>query len=263
LSVPSDPNLDGLFVYSEDERRAAAEWFYARVYNATYDVAGWLGRLVTDAPDNVANQMVNCFALDWCGDELGSDSADSDRWKNPGVGIAIAPDDILNWDAPPGGVYGYNEFIAYIPRVFNPVWRWEDESFRCQKLANDIKDLESEISELADLLKTGSDKAKINADMDVLKRQVSNKQNVAGCNGGVTTVPTPPPVTPTPTPAACPATEPENNSSCDGRVNRQSCFYRLVDCPCERRTLHAQIRAVCRQNRWVLPEDPCAAIKCK
>ncbi len=243
---PSDPNLRGLFIYSEDERRAAAEWFYTQVYNGAYEESGWLGRLLTDAPDNTANQMVNCFAFDWCGDELGSASQDSDRWKNPGTGIAVSPDDILNWDAPPRGVYGYNEFIAYVPRAFNPVWRWEDKTFGCQKLANDIQELESEISELRDLLKTAPDKSKINSDIDKLQQQLSIKRSVGGCNGGAPSVPTTSPDAPTPTPGACPATEPENGSPCDSRVNRQSCFYRLIECPCERRTLHAQIRAVCR-----------------
>ena len=48
----------------------------------------------SDIRDDVASQVVNCFASDFC-----SESAkDSERWKDPGDGMAVSPDDLLSWD---------------------------------------------------------------------------------------------------------------------------------------------------------------------
>ncbi|MDR4498972.1 MAG: hypothetical protein MRK02_13800 [Candidatus Scalindua sp.] len=143
-SHPSSPAKRGLFIYSEGERRAAGDWLYNEVYNAFYEEAGWFGRLFTDAPDDGANQIVNCFGFDWCGEEAyrhfipsltdqtlhseptgGSHSKDSDRWKNPGIGVALAPDDIrFNWDLPPTGLYGAAQNIAYRTGRYIRVHRW-------------------------------------------------------------------------------------------------------------------------------------------
>ncbi|MEM9293820.1 MAG: hypothetical protein AAGD01_19235 [Acidobacteriota bacterium] len=125
-------NRNGLYLYSADERLAAGTWLYDEIYNQFYDQAGWFGRLLTDAPDDGANQVVNCFAFDWCGDDDGiswdgeENAKDSDRWRqDPGVGIAVSPDDISHWDLPTqGGLYGLTETIAYRPGGYRPTYRW-------------------------------------------------------------------------------------------------------------------------------------------
>jgi hypothetical protein len=123
---------NGLYLYSEEERRTAGYWLYDRIYNQVYqheDVGYW-GRAATDAPDDAANQMANCFAFDWCGSEPDMefegepDAKDSERWQNPGQGTAVSPDDLTQWDAPPGGVYGLTEHMAYNPGEYVRVHRW-------------------------------------------------------------------------------------------------------------------------------------------
>jgi hypothetical protein len=138
---PLDPGKRGLYVYQEDERRDAGEFIYNETYNLAYEESGWLGRIATDAPENLGNQICNCFAFDWCGDnedrfffttsqdllsEQGDgDVEDSDAWRTPGVGIALSPDDILNnWDRPPGGVYGHQEELEYRESRWVRVHRW-------------------------------------------------------------------------------------------------------------------------------------------
>jgi hypothetical protein len=121
--VPTTP--DGLFFYREDERRSAAEFLYRTVYNTVdheavqgadqlgkdiangidggagkalgYVIGLGLGTVIgwaSDIRDDVANQMVNCFASDDCSE----DAKDSDKWKSPGDGQAVSPDDLLSWD---------------------------------------------------------------------------------------------------------------------------------------------------------------------
>lgn len=127
-----DPNLDGLYLYTEEERRLAGMWLYETVYNKVYESerVGDLGRFLADVPSDTANQITNCFAFDWCGSEPGMefegepDSKDSERWRNPGRGVAISPDDMLQWDAPPTGVYGSWEYMNYRPGRFARTYRW-------------------------------------------------------------------------------------------------------------------------------------------
>ena len=98
---------DGLYFYTEPERKAGAEWLWDYYYNLAYEKAGWLGTLFTDAPSDVANEIVNCFANDTC-------KKDSVAWQTPGVGRSVSPDNIFFWDSPQtGGVYGYNEKLIY------------------------------------------------------------------------------------------------------------------------------------------------------
>lgn len=125
---------DGLYYYTAEERLAAASWLYDYFYNVAYEEAGWWGRLFTDAPDNLANQMCNTFGFDWSGeDEDGNPSYNSDRWKDPGDGRAVSPDDIKNyWDAPTlrdgsiHGLYGYSEKLIYRPArlEYRRISRW-------------------------------------------------------------------------------------------------------------------------------------------
>lgn len=155
--VRSSP-ADGLYFYDVTERKNGAEVLYAYLYNkvshelalitsATDDfwwvgaagtpvlgpigalsaigAAGSSGTLVkwaTDAPDDVANQVTNCFASDFCSE----DAKDSDAWKEPGNGVAVSPDNVLDhFDSPAtGGPYGYSEKMVYRGRDFRPVYEW-------------------------------------------------------------------------------------------------------------------------------------------
>lgn len=131
---PHVPNTakNGIYIYSSDERLAAGNWLYDRVYNEYYDndAVGWWGRLWTDAPDDAANQIVNCFAFDWCGSEPEMefegepDAKDSQRWKNPSLGTAVSPDNLTQWDAPPAGVYGHTENMHLRPGEYVRIHRW-------------------------------------------------------------------------------------------------------------------------------------------
>lgn len=166
LPTPGDVQggpADGLFFYDSDERKAAADALYSSLYNkvvmelekleAKTDDYWWasagggallfgapgaaLGFLgtettgttitwATDAPDDVANQVVNCFASDYCSE----DAKDSERWQDPGNGFSVSPDDIVNYyDAPnadgSGGVYGYHERLVYRGKRFRPKFTWQ------------------------------------------------------------------------------------------------------------------------------------------
>lgn len=120
---------DGLYRYTAAERQAAGRWLYQTVYDQVYAKAGWLGRLLTDAPDNYANQICNTFASDWAD----GGSKDSDAWKGTGPANAVSPDDTMFWDSPgPGNendfssVYGHAEELFYRPGTFQqvPIWHW-------------------------------------------------------------------------------------------------------------------------------------------
>lgn len=76
--------------------------------------------LISDMPDDLANQICNAFAFDRCE----TTAKDDDNWKNPGVRYAVSPDNIINSWAPPTlhedpavlhGLYGYNQRL--IPRM--------------------------------------------------------------------------------------------------------------------------------------------------
>lgn len=122
---------NGLYEYGEDERLKAGEWLYDRIYNQFYDESGWWGRLFTDAPDDGANQLVNCFGFDWCGEIPGfewdgeSNPKDSDRWRQPGTGAAVSPDDLTHWDLPTaGGLYGLTQIMTYRTGGYRPKYAW-------------------------------------------------------------------------------------------------------------------------------------------
>lgn len=136
-----DGTPDGLYVYRDDERTQAANWLHARVKTEVLenvkakvrDKVGDLGRLndllagvlngLADMADDVANQMCNAFASDWCDTE----AKDSDRWSAPGAGVAVSPDDTLRWDGPDvGGLYGYAVPAVYLPAIVEraPRYAW-------------------------------------------------------------------------------------------------------------------------------------------
>jgi len=115
--------LDGLYLYTEKERKDAGIWLYDEVYDQAAEEGGLLGDLInpfTDLYDDIASQVANCFANDNC-------DPDSEAWQNPGVGRAVSPDNILKfWDSPEtGGVYGYNEPIVYRSGGYMAVTTWQ------------------------------------------------------------------------------------------------------------------------------------------
>lgn len=100
--------LDGLYNYSAQERSDAGYWLYDTIYNQAYEKAGWLGEILTDGADDVANQFLNAFAKD------DADGKDSDAWKNVTDADAVSPDNMLWWDGPSlGGLYGFAEPAIY------------------------------------------------------------------------------------------------------------------------------------------------------
>ncbi len=109
--APGTP--DGLYTYTAEERRLAAEWLFDHVHHLAFEEAGWFGEAVSDAADNIANQVVNVFARDI------ADDTDSDEWKQIKDANAISPDNILMWDAPTvNGLYGFKEPLQYTePRL--------------------------------------------------------------------------------------------------------------------------------------------------
>ena len=136
-----DGTPDGLYFYTEDERTQAAHWFHERLHTEVLDnvkekvkdkigdigkfdeLFGGLINLFSDMADDVANQMCNAFASDWCD----TDAKDSDRWSSPGTGIAVSPDDTMRWDGPDtGGLFGYAVPAVYAPPTVEqgPKYAW-------------------------------------------------------------------------------------------------------------------------------------------
>lgn len=112
---------DGLYLYTEEERREAAKFVYKHVYDKAYEKAGALGMFVADVPDDCANQVTNTFAFDYADREFDDeDSKDSDKWKNPGIGRSVSPDDMkVFWDGPTAatdrihGLYGTTQRMVF------------------------------------------------------------------------------------------------------------------------------------------------------
>lgn len=127
--------MDGLYLYTEDERKDAAQWMYDYVHDKVLGIAGVGGQFLTDAPSDFANQMVNCFVWDFCGNldtgticrlsegarpegfdsqccsnpyaengevRLGCRSHDVSYWEDPRAGHAVSPDNFMFWDQPAG-----------------------------------------------------------------------------------------------------------------------------------------------------------------
>ncbi len=108
----------------------AADWLYNYFYNVAYQITGAGGVFLTDAASDLANQVSNTFAFDWTGwnDTYDDESKDSDRWTNPGVGRAVSPDNIMNWDKPTDfdgktvhGLYGFTEPLIYRQPTRSPI----------------------------------------------------------------------------------------------------------------------------------------------
>ncbi|MBL1216994.1 MAG: hypothetical protein D8M59_05800 [Planctomycetes bacterium] len=123
--------LDGLYLYQEDERLAASNTLWAYINDQVFLKNTGFAKfadIFNDMGKEIADQFVNCFAVDSCEPEGPA------LWKQATVGHAVSPDDILRyWDAPHMesgqhvGLYGYFEPLVYLPeykkRETNPT-RW-------------------------------------------------------------------------------------------------------------------------------------------
>jgi hypothetical protein len=123
---PVDPATpDGMFFYSAEKRKRGANHLYKAVYNTGASEMGdvaWIVALGTDVFDDVASQITNCFASDWCSEA----AKDSHRWSEPGVGRTVSPSDIALWDTPAqGGVLGHVEPLVYRGSRFEPQYVWQ------------------------------------------------------------------------------------------------------------------------------------------
>jgi hypothetical protein len=135
----TDPRTrDGLYFYTEDERSRAAQWLVGYLSDEIYKTAakegGWFGGLLneifSDMADDCAYQIANTFAFDLAD---GPEAIDEDRWRNPGPGRAISPDNLMFWDKPQESgrsLWGYFEplhhFSAHVEVV--PITKWRKTS---------------------------------------------------------------------------------------------------------------------------------------
>jgi hypothetical protein len=126
---------DGLYLYSAEERRAGADYLYNALYekiNKQLEEKGIIGEFLgatSDIRDDVANQIVNAFATDWCDTE----AKDSDNWKNTIASNAVSPDNILLWDSPlQKGLYGFASPLLVRPKIKENIIisRWRKVSNR-------------------------------------------------------------------------------------------------------------------------------------
>jgi hypothetical protein len=115
---------DGLYFYDAVNRRVGLEALYTFIYNNANDKTNVLGSLA-DAPDDIASQMANCFASDYCSEG----AKDSDNWMNPDVGRAVSPDNFLFWDSPrTGGSYGHSEHLRFRGSDHGWIYQWAPSS---------------------------------------------------------------------------------------------------------------------------------------
>jgi len=122
---PHIPGRPGLYAYGEAERKAAGSALFAGVWNLGKDkISWWNAPLSEPAVSRVANQVCNALAYDDCSHPWDWSDPGTDRWSSPGTGAAVSPDDLKNWDEPPGGVYGHNEPLAYVGTSYQRINRW-------------------------------------------------------------------------------------------------------------------------------------------
>jgi hypothetical protein len=129
LSAVDKDAYDGLYFYPELKRREAAEFMWASVFDMVM-MDSFFDPLFWPIAAGIANQLVNCFTWDDC------DSYDTDhtRWRNPGDGRTVSPDNILLWDPPTDqdgdgtidyGVYGHSERLVFRSGGYKRVYRWK------------------------------------------------------------------------------------------------------------------------------------------
>jgi hypothetical protein len=136
---------DGLYVYTEQERRVAAIWMANHVANKIDEQVPDAIRFLSPGGE-AGMQTSTCFAADVCSASEACPAGNpncsfTDQilgmvaiLENPGVGRAVAPDDFFSWDAPhsePGfaatvGAYGYSEQLYYRSGECLPTTKWKE-----------------------------------------------------------------------------------------------------------------------------------------
>jgi len=124
-----DASFDGIYRYSAGERIQAGTVLYNNVKNKIDSRVGSIAEYLFNVSDRTAGQLANCFALDVCwplpntGEPVLSSL--TRLWADSGEGCAVSPEDIRDyWDAPPKGIYGFEERIWYQPSGEGEVFRW-------------------------------------------------------------------------------------------------------------------------------------------
>ncbi len=122
--------LDGLYVYTEDERRAAGKYVMNYVNNQINDSVTTaqdvlLGLIHSDMITVASEQMMGCFAKDICDPDFYGGNLAEQILLHMGLGHAVSPDNFLAWDAAPTGAYGYSEIMRYRDGKCLPATRWK------------------------------------------------------------------------------------------------------------------------------------------
>jgi hypothetical protein len=110
--LPSTP--PGFFFYSEQKRSLAALVLWSGTYSAVL-AKPWAAQ--GGAPENYANEVVNCFAFDRC-----APNDTSRTWQTDGVGTGetVSPDDMEYWT-----VYRHQEDLALRVMVARHAYSWQ------------------------------------------------------------------------------------------------------------------------------------------
>lgn len=115
--------LDGLYFYDANERANSGANLWRSFYNKARNKGGFLGKVV-DAPEDIADQLVHCFAEDRCDSQPGADWHGYEA-SRVGVGRTVSPDQMFNWDSPAlGGPYGESEELIFVVGDYRRVQRW-------------------------------------------------------------------------------------------------------------------------------------------
>ena len=129
---------DGLYVYTVAERAAAAAFIYKRSgrwsprrstgsrtssrMSPTISATRWS---TASASTGAARRSRRSPSAAGC-DPNDERAQDSPCWLNegPGIGRAVSPDNMLNWDIAPNGPYGYREDLAFAIGGYHRIFRW-------------------------------------------------------------------------------------------------------------------------------------------
>ena len=126
---PAYGGIDGLYLYPEADRWAAAEFMWDNVHEMVMRKSVF-DPLFDPIADRLANQLVNCFVRDQCD----FDDIFHQDWRNPGDGRTVSPDNLLLWDPPTDengdsvidyGVYGHSERLVFRSGGYKRVYSWQ------------------------------------------------------------------------------------------------------------------------------------------
>ncbi len=119
VGVKLGTTKNGLANYNLANRAKAANWLHEYLKFEVAKAVPFIAKLL-QIDEYVANQIVNAFANDSVADI-------TTKWKNPGMGVAVSPNNILEWFSPDqGGCYGHFEPVQHRPQmvVLQKISRW-------------------------------------------------------------------------------------------------------------------------------------------